>query len=104
MKRYYHARHRLLKRVDLKEVARELKRKYKVAEVSLPNGDRQIWHDDKEAIRVVADTLQARLSPYTAFLYQKEPALFTERDVDLRKRIFELYPFGKKEPKFAIEP
>ena len=102
MKRYYYARHRLLKRVDLKNVSRELKQKYTVEAFSLPNGDRQIWHDDKESIRVVADTLQARLSPYTAFLYQKEPALFTDRDVDLRKRVHELYPFGKREPKFAI--
>ena len=104
MKRYYHARHRLWIRVDLTEVTRELKGKFKVEKLSLPNGDRQIWHDDKEAIRVVADTLRARLSLYTAFLYQKETAPFTERDVDLRKRIFKLYPLGKKESKFEIEP
>ena len=92
MKRYYPERLRLWLRVDLKEVARELKRKFSVEQLNLPNIDRQIWHDDKEAIKVVVDTLRARPSPYTAFLYQKVSVPFTEQNVDLQKRIFELSP------------
>jgi len=61
---------------------------------------------------VQADTLLAFLSSEHASLFQKEKAPFTEKDIELRKAVFVLYPhsratplpFGfRKEPKFELK-
>jgi len=62
-------------------------------------------------LKVSADTLSAMLSRFRALLYQKEAAPFTARDMELRKKVLELYtrdrstPFlwgFRSEPKFEI--
>jgi hypothetical protein len=40
-----------------------------------------------------ADTLYAALSPSKGTLFQKTRSPLTRKDLDLRKRIFEVYPF-----------
>lgn len=51
-----------------------------------------------------ADTLYAAISPSRAILYQKTRSPFTEKDVELRKTIQELYSFQLKLPLLAREP
>lgn len=55
-----------------------------------------------------ADTLYAAISPSKATLFQKKRAPFTAKDLELRKRILEGYPFTYTgipfvEPKFEIQ-
>jgi hypothetical protein len=55
-----------------------------------------------------ADTLYAAISPSKATLFQKTRSPFTPKDLELRKRIFEWYPFTYTgipfpEPKFEIQ-
>jgi len=55
-----------------------------------------------------ADTLYAAISPSKATLFQKTRAPFTAKDLELRKRILEWYPFTYTgipfvEPKFEIQ-
>ncbi|MCZ2809665.1 MAG: hypothetical protein O2V44_09955 [Candidatus Bathyarchaeota archaeon] len=55
-----------------------------------------------------ADTLYAAISPSRATLFQKTRSPFTPKDLELRNRILELYPFTYTgipftEPKFEIQ-
>ena len=55
-----------------------------------------------------ADTLYAAISPSKGTLFQKTRSPFTTKDVELRKRTFELYPFtymgiGFCEPQFEVQ-
>ena len=68
--------------------------------------------DERDELWVYADTLMAMLRFYSAGLYQKKAAAFTQRDVALRKKVFALYPrnrstpvsfqFIVREPKFEV--
>lgn len=56
---------------------------------------------------MAANTLVALLSPARAVLYQKEPSAFTARDMELRRKILELYPRSRVTPlpiSFRDEP
>jgi hypothetical protein len=64
----------------------------------------ELWSSVPEVL-FKADTLYAALSPSKGTLFQKTRSPFTKKDVDLRKRAFELYPFkymgiGVREPQF----
>jgi hypothetical protein len=63
-------------------------------------------------LKLKADTLSVFVSIYRAILFQRTPAPFTKRDVELRKRIFEIFPRSRAtpfpfltmvEPKFEVE-
>jgi hypothetical protein len=113
MKPYYYVRFRWFKGIDLMEVARELQIKFSVEEIyTLEKGffdADEFPFSERERVRVKADTLAARLSPFRAVLFQKKLEPFTERDMELRKRIRELYPRAsptigyKKEPPFLVK-
>lgn len=47
---------------------------------------------------VRADTVTAFLSPHRAVLAQKERAHFTGKDMELRSRVFKLYPYSRPTP------
>lgn len=60
-------------------------------------------------LKLKADTLNAFISLTRAILFQKERAPFTPRDMELRKRILEIYPRNRPtpflindEPKFEV--
>jgi hypothetical protein len=113
MKPFYYVRFRWFKGADLKEVARELKINFSVEETYMPEKGffdvEEFPFSERERLRVKADTLTARLSPFRAVLFQGKLETFTERDMELRKRILELYPrssptFGhKREPPFLVK-
>lgn len=63
--------------------------------------------DTREEIQVKADTLSARLSAYRAVLFQKEKAPFTQKDMELRETVLDLYPRDRPTPfpwSFSSEP
>lgn len=110
---YYYVKFRWLHGLDMKEVARGLGEDFGVETLNVPYDirDLTLYKDHREELRVAADTLLALLSPTRAVLYQKESASFTARDMELRRRILELYPrsrvtplpiFFRDEPRFEI--
>jgi len=66
----------------------------------MPHDERDLsfLKDERDELRVSADTLSVILSRLRAVLYQKEAAPFTARDVELRKRVLELYPKNRETP------
>jgi len=69
--------------------------------------DLSLLKDSRQEFKVAADTLIARLSSFRALLAQREAAPFTERDMELRKKILELYPRNRPSPfpwQFSEEP
>jgi hypothetical protein len=95
--------------VDLEEVSEEFRGSYAVEPINMPEDDRELSlaKIDRERLKVWADTLKARLSPYKAVLFQRDPAPFTPRDLRLRNRILELYPRTTPTPfpiGFSVEP
>jgi hypothetical protein len=113
MKPYYHVRFKWFKGIDLKEFARELKTKFIVEEIYMPEKGffdvDEFPFSERERLRVEADTLTVRLSPFRAVLFQRKLESFTEKDMELRKRILELYSRSsptigyKREPLFLVK-
>lgn len=99
--------------MDLNEVSKEMGRKFSKEDLTMPKNDREFsfFKEIRAEIKVRADTLSAYLSPSRVILFQKEPAPFTAKDMELREKILELYPrnrptplplFFSEEPKFEI--
>lgn len=110
---YHYVRFKWWRIVDLKEIARELGGVFSIEPLKMPRNDRELslLKDMREELRVKADTLGAMLSPVRAVLFQREAAPFTARDMELRRRVLELYPrdrptpfpmFFSEEPKFEV--
>lgn len=113
VKPYYYVKFRWFSGVDLPTVVKNLKHSFSVEEVNLPkNGFYAVSEfpfSEREHVRVQADTLTARLSPFRVILYQRQLEPFTERDMALRKRVLDLYPRHRptvgyqKEPPFLVK-
>ena len=105
---YHYVRFRWWRRVNLEEVVKVLGRNFLVEEIDLPKkGFSGSILDEKEELKVKADTLTANLSPFRAVLSQSETAPFTLKDLELRESIFELYPRSRPTPfpwEFSSEP
>jgi len=113
-KPYFYVRFRWIDGVDMKEAAKDFDEHFSVETMIPPTGDFDLamFKEHREELKVSADTLRAFLSPKRAVLYQKHNSPFTSNDLELRKRIIELYPrdrvsplpfFISTEPKFEIE-
>lgn len=110
---YHYVRFRWWTRVDLEKLSVEFANKFSIKTTGIPSVEQELtlWKDDRNELEVKADTLTAFISSFRAVLFQKKPSPFTSRDVELRKKIIELYPrarptpfpwgFGE-EPKFEI--
>ena len=113
-KPYFHIRYTWWDIIDLDEVRRTLEPQFEVTELFVPSSywEMALFPHHREHLRVKADNLSARLSQMRAVLFQKEWAPFTERDVELRRRIRDIYgkdqmtplPFAfRSEPEFEVE-
>lgn len=111
-KSYHYVRFQWWQGVDLKKASEELSTEFSVEPIELPQAGISIVRDERDELKVHLDTLGAIFSRFRAVLFLKESALFTERDVRLRKRILELYPRNRPtpfpweysaEPKFEVE-
>ena len=108
---YHYVRFRWWDPADLEDITRSFGEKFVVEVIDMPEdeGELALHKKGRERLTIRADTLCARLSPYRASLYQRVPSPFTDRDLELRARILELYAHDKstpfllkahKEPKF----
>ncbi len=109
VKPYHYVRFNWWGRVDLDEVADELVKKFSVAMARIPWDDLEVSLDNglHEELRVKADTLNAFLSIHKVVLFQMEAEPFTARDMELRRRMMELYPRKRPTPfpfMFGREP
>ena len=111
LKPYYFVRYTWWRRVDMDTVEKEMRGVFEVENLVPPDDRRNMSPYGREKLRVRADTLGAYLAPERAVMYQREPQPFTARDLELRKRIFELYTrdratplplFFQDEPKFEV--
>ena len=107
---YHFVRTRRWGRHDLRDVANQLtnftyvKKIGILANVNL-NDPRC---DFSPEIEFKADTLYVLISARRAVLFQKTPEPFTQKDLQLRNTIFNLYPdyrlpLFRKEPRFEIQ-
>ncbi len=100
-KAYHYVRWRWWIKLDLEEVSEELsKKKYEVELFERPSYELELTYrkDERAELLVRSDTLRVYLSPLRAVLFQKEPAPFTPKDLELRNRVIELYPKERPTP------
>ena len=97
---YHYARFRWWSRVNLKDLAEDLSKEFEVEQQLLPTDETELalHKDEREELKVSANTLTAMLSAFRAVLYQKEGAPFTKKDVKLREKVLELYPRKRSTP------
>ncbi|MCK4952229.1 hypothetical protein KAS14_00370 [Candidatus Bathyarchaeota archaeon] len=106
---YRYTRFRWWNKIDLEEVEKDLSKEFSVKKFS-PSRDEMelaLGKDERDELMVSADTLTAMLSAFRAVLFQKESASFTEKDVELRKIVLELYKRERPTPfpwSFSTEP
>jgi hypothetical protein len=111
---YHFVRFKWWDRVDLERMAEELSEGFSVEWSSGPESENEISlrKEERNMLKVRADTLNAYLDVYKAVIFQREPAPFTNRDAMLRERLFEVYtrsrptPFPWQyldEPKFVVQ-
>lgn len=112
-KPYFYVRFRWLNPINVEKVANELGENFRVETMYVPKGERDLtlYKGHREELKVRADTLTALLSLTRAILYQRVQAPFTARDMELRRRILELFPrsritplplYVSGEPKFKV--
>jgi hypothetical protein len=106
---YHYVRFRWWNRVDLEKIAEDLRAPFSVKKIDWPRDERELslLKDDRMELEVKADTLTARLSSFRALLTQKVVAPFTENDVELRRKVIEIYPNDRPTPfpwQFIPEP
>ena len=97
---YKYVRFRWWERIDLKKLSEDLGRSFSVEKLIQPSDEQGIFlfKDERDELKVSADTLSVMLSCFRAVLYQKEASPFTVRDIELRKKILELYPRNRPTP------
>lgn len=100
--------------VDLDKISKDFGDQFEVKVMTYPKDDIEmsLHKDDRDEILVKADTLTAFLSGFRAVIFQKKPKPFTKNDLELRRRIWEIYPHDratpfpwifKSEPEFEVE-
>lgn len=106
---YHYVRFRWWGGVDLKKVSENLEQSFMV-EMNIRPSDKQelaLLKDERDELKVCADTLFTMLSRFRAVLYQKNAAPLTATDMKLRKTVLELYPRNRSTPfpwAFSSEP
>lgn len=91
--------------INLEKLTEELKSDFRVERISkvLYSSNEEL-HDlsfkkeEREKLKVTADTLTVRLAEFKAVLYQQRTAPFTPKDLELRDKVFKLYPHNRETP------
>jgi hypothetical protein len=100
-KKYGYVRYAWWEDVDVEAVARELGERFTVRRLDTPGVtpyEISIYQNTRQEVLVKADTLKAYVSRFRATMFQREPAPFTGRDLELRARLMELYPRNRPSP------
>ena len=101
---------------DVEAISQGLREKFTFVKILVPKRitsssfirPSELW-DCVPELLFKADTLYAAISPSKATLFQKTRSPFTPKDIELRKRIHELYTWHfagivfTKEPKFEVQ-
>jgi hypothetical protein len=96
---YHFVRFLWMARVDLKAKEEELAEYVVGWRIPPETGSKMHLHlYNLRELKLKADTLNAFISLTRAVLFQKECAPFTPRDMELRKKIFEIYPRNRPTP------
>jgi hypothetical protein len=100
---YHYARFRWWTELNLDRLSKELVEKYRVKKLVMPSYELELslLIGVRDEYLVESDTLTVFLAPSKAVMSQKKPAPLTLKDLELRSRIFELYPArARSEPQF----
>ncbi|MFP3950655.1 MAG: hypothetical protein ACLFVP_00700 [Candidatus Bathyarchaeia archaeon] len=92
--KYIHNRFRWWDAADLSVIKDELVEEgFYVEKHEMPRSDEELSlvKDFRDHLHIRADTLGAILHPFKATLFQKDKALFTEKDLRLREFVLETY-------------
>lgn len=98
---YHHVRFNWLRTHDPVKLVQTLKSKFAVTPPRLEKEDRgeiSPYAGQRWEVLVKADTLSAFLGATRAVLFQTERAPFTQRDMELRRAVFMLYPRDRSTP------
>ncbi len=106
---YHYVRFRWWNRLELDKVSNELTPNYEVKMLARPGEEHEIalLKDERSELVVKSDTIMAHLSPIRAVMSQKKPMPLTPKDLELRKKVLELYPRDRPTPfpwEFSTEP
>ncbi len=90
-------------------MSKELSEKYNVETIPDHGWDLELTYlkEARDRFMIKSDTLTVFLSPYRVVMVQKKPAPFTKKDVELRNRMIELFPFERSTflpMQFSSEP
>lgn len=92
---------------DVKKLSEELQEDFTFVKTLLPERKSIVVISELKGavpeIELKADTLFVLIAPNRAVLFQKKCGPFTKKDVELRKKILELYPCKLSLPLFARE-
>jgi hypothetical protein len=100
---YHYARFRWWIGLNLERLSKELSEKYDVKKLKMPSYalELSLLMGVRDEYLVKSDTLAVFLAPAKAVISQKKPAPLTHNDLELKRRIFELYPArARSEPQF----
>jgi hypothetical protein len=112
-KPYHYVRFRWSRGLDFEEIMEDLGEMFQVEKLNRPYAATGIslHKENREQLKVKADTLGALLAHFRVVLYQRDPAKFTTADMQLRARILKMYPrisstffpwSFSKEPEFQV--
>ncbi len=94
VKAYHYVRWRWWDRIDVDGLAQELSEEYEVKAIPDYGWDLELtYHKEmRDRYMIKSDTLTVFLSIFRVVMTQRKPAPFTAKDVELRKRMLELFP------------
>ena len=87
--------------MDIDELGGELSAKFEIKPVNVPEStiyEFSLFKDARDETLVKSDTIGAYISRFRAVLFQRDRAPFTSRDLELRRRILEVYPRDRPSP------
>ena len=99
--KYHYVRYTWWREVDIDELGGELSAKFEIKPVNVPEStiyEFSLFKDARDETLVKSDTIGAYISRFRAVLFQRDRAPFTSRDLELRRRILEVYPRDRPSP------
>ena len=87
--------------MDINKLGGVLSAEFEIKPVNVPESivyEFSLFKDARDETLVKADTIGAYISKFRAVLFQRDRAPFTSRDLELRRRILEVYPRDRPSP------
>ena len=100
-RKYSYVRYTWWREVDIDELSRELSTMFEVKHLPNPGNPRyefSLFPEARREVLVKADTLKAYISTFRTVLFQRDRAPFTPRDMELRRRLLEVYLRDRPSP------